>query len=258
MSALSQGHEPQGTHAAGQRWLELGRLVVLVVGDEPSDIEPLVSGLELSSICVRSFTDGAEALLHCGGCFPDAIVLRARLLDIDSAVWTRAVRTRSAAPIFLGVDEGDVEAAGPALVAGATTLVSRPYSPDQVLAKLTQFRDLIAATRSSDGTLRHGPFEVNLQTFSARYRGRELGLPLKELELLSLLLTNTDRVLSAHEIKLMLWGPEPHTASASVVKTHVRRLRAHIGDPTAVRTVRGQGYILGYLDPSEKWSTPAG
>jgi len=54
-----------------------------------------------------------------------------------------------------------------------------------------------------------------------------------------------------------LWGPQPRSTSTSALKTHVQRLRAHIGDRAAVRTVRGHGYTLGYFETEPRSPTVA-
>jgi DNA-binding response OmpR family regulator len=164
--------------------LELGRLVVVVVGDREGDIALFMAGLTAAGVEVHAFRDGSEALLHCGRNFPDVVVLNARLHDITSAQWTQAVRQKSTLPILVGVERADADAAGPALLAGGTSVVGRPYSAEEVLTSLSALQSSIAARRAAEGVLRHGPLDVDLQTFSARFRGRELELPLKELELL--------------------------------------------------------------------------
>jgi len=249
MSAGVDFGRSQRIHEAGRRWVQIGHLVVVVVGDAEEDIPSFIAGLEAAGVEVHAFGDGSEALLHCGRSLPDVVVINARLHDITSARWTQAVRQKSTMPILVGVERADADAAGPALLAGGTTVVGRPYSAEEVLSRLSTLQAPIAARRAAEGVLRHGPLEVDLQAFSARFQGRELGLPLKELELLRLLLVNVGRVLATEEIMDALWGPPPRSTSTSALKTHVRRLRAHIGDQgEVVRTVRGHGYTLGYLD----------
>ncbi len=258
MSAEVDCGRSQRTQEAGRRWLEIGRLIVVVVGDCEGDIGPFMAGLTAAGVEVHAYCDGSEALLHCGRSLPDVVLLNARLHDISSARWTQAVRQQSTLPILVGVENADADAAGPALLAGGTSVVSRPYSAEEVLSRLSSLQSSIAARRSAEGVLRHGPLEVDLQTFSARFRGRELGLPLKELELLRLLLVNSGRVLAAEEIMEALWGQQPRSTSTGALKTHVRRLRAHIGEHTAVRTVRGHGYTLGYFETEPRSPTVAG
>ncbi len=257
MSAEVDCGRSQRTREAGRRWLELGRLVVVVVGDREGDIALFMAGLTAAGVEVHAFRDGSGALLHCGRNLPDVVLLNARLHDITSAQWTQAVRQKSTLPILVGVERADADAAGPALLAGGTSVVGRPYSAEEVLTSLSALQSAIAARRAAEGVLRHGPLEVDLQAFSARFRGRELGLPLKELELLRLLLVNAGRVLAAEEIMEALWGPHPRSTSTSALKTHVQRLRAHIGDRAAVRTVRGHGYTLGYFETESQGSDPA-
>lgn len=180
MSADVDFGRSQRTQDAGRRWLEIGRLIVVVVGDCEGDIAPFMVDLTAAGIEVHAFRHGSEALLRIGRNVPDVVVLNARLDDITSARWARAVRQESTMPILVGVDSSDADAAGPALLAGGTSVVSRPYAAEELLSTLVALRSSIAARRATEGVLRHGPLEVDRLTFSARFHGRELGLPLKE------------------------------------------------------------------------------
>jgi len=228
------------------QWLRHSRLVVTLVGDGVEDVPDLIAAMQAQGVELLAHASGADALIALGQRLPDVIIVRADLHDVDVGVWTRAIRRRSAVPILVGVAAEHADTGGVALVAGATTLVTRPYVPHELIRQIVGLEETIASARDAEGTLRHGEFSVNLASFSARYHDIELELPLKELELLHVLLLHANRVVTTDEITAHLWGPAAPRAAVGAIKTHVRRLRQRIGDDAAIRTVRGRGYTLGH------------
>lgn len=244
----------QRARDAGRRWAAHTALTLLVAdADEPA--AALVTTLARAGIEVTCCADGAQALLHVGRHNPDVLLVATRLPLVPAPTIVAAVRHAGQTPILLGVGVGDSDAAGPALLAGATGVVQRPYEASPIIALLDAHRARVAVSGQQHGVLRYGPLELDSLAYSTRLHGSELDLPFKEFALLRLLMLHADHVVSPDQIREALWGQGPSAPSSNAVVVHVARLRARLGGPQVLRTVRGFGYRLTY-PPAEVTRQP--
>ena len=226
--------------AMHRRWSASSGLLLLVIDPDVTERHRLVTGLQAQGIEVLWYSDGASALVAFGRSRPHAVVVAPSLAGVDAASVVRAIRAECPIPVLVPVGGDDHDAAGPLLLAGASA-VSRPYEPQELLRRLEERLPNL----DQEVRLAYGPLELDPRAYSVHLRGQEIKeLPLKEFELLRLLMTYADQVVSTDEIIRTVWGEGSPAPSASTITVHVARLRARVGSAGSIRRIRGRGYRL--------------
>jgi DNA-binding response OmpR family regulator len=218
---------------------------LLVVIDDAEFVSDLTEELGVRHIDAVVCADPAEALLQVGSLKPDAVLTAATLPAIDSPTLVRVLRQGTGIPVILGVGGGDDALASAALAAGAAACVARPYRPRELLQVLRSIQpDTFPVL---DPALEVGALRLDPTAREAHLFGRTIRLPMREFQLLQLLVRNAESVVTREQIKTKLWGSNGVDASNSLT-VHVQRLRTRLGDdpqdPTIIETVRGLGYRL--------------
>lgn len=226
--------------AVDRRWTASSGLLLLVADPDVSDQDRLVGDLRPHGVEVLWCHDGASALVAFGRFRPDAVLVAPSLSLVDAVTVVRTVRAELPVPVLVPVGRDDHAAAGPVLMAGASPVI-RPYQLLELLRHLEELvPDLDERVRLS-----YGPLALDPRAYSVHLHGQELKeLPLKQFELLRVLMVYADQVISAEEISHTIWGDESPAPSPSTIAVHVARLRARLGDPGAIRRIRGRGYRL--------------
>jgi DNA-binding response OmpR family regulator len=221
---------------------------LLVVDEQGTSIAAELRDVGVEVTCCAR---GADALVAFGTDTPDAVLIAPELPDVGAPDVVRAMRRYGAKAVLLGVGPSDAEVAGPVLLAGATAAVCRPYDVDEVLGHLAGLPAASARAALTFGSLRLDP-----AAHTVHLAGRELDpLPLKEFELLQLLLRHADQVVTPTEIRAALWGGAQSSPSPNAITVHAARLRNRLEPPLTLRTVRGLGYRL-TLEPAQgSWKT---
>ncbi len=202
----------------------------------------------------------SEGLVRFGELEPAAVVVAPDLLAPDTATVVSTIRrldtdAEGARPILVGIGELEAELAGAALAAGATGAVGRPYDGRELALRL---QHLVAPEARSQ--LRFGPLQLDLRAHTVRLDGHELSeLPLKEFELLRVLMARADGLVPFEEISEALWHGS-RTPSSNTISVHAGRLRRRLAGRVVVRTVRGLGYRLTLPEQSSpaRWVRAAG
>jgi two-component system response regulator RegX3 len=221
---------------------------VLVVDDEQSFADALTVGLKREGFVVHVAGDGAEALAMFDAVQPDLVLLDLMLPGISGLEVCRQIRARSNVPIVM-VTAKDAEIdTVVGLEVGADDYVTKPYRLRELVARMR------AALRRAPRTPDEGPLGDVLQVGDVRLdperhevtvRGEERRLPLKEFELLELLLANAGRVLTRDTLIDRIWGAT-YVGDTKTLDVHIKRLRGRIEDdpanPTRITTIRGLGY----------------
>lgn len=204
----------------------------------------LTAQLARYQVSVVHCQDGAVALLEAGLRQPDVLLVSAGLPVLDGSTVLRLVRRRMSVPVVLGVGPEDTAQVAPALAAGASACVARPYRPREV-AQLLSLAD--RGGRGWDQPLVCGPLSLDPASYEVRIHGASMArLPLREFQLLHLLMLHAEKVVSRDRIRAELWGDGARRSNTITV--HMRRLRERLGDdrhhPEIIQTVRGVGYRL--------------
>jgi two-component system response regulator RegX3 len=131
---------------------------------------------------------------------------------------------------------------------GADDYVTKPYSARELVARIRAvLRRQGEAEPAAEAVLQAGPVRMDVERHVVAVDGRPVALPLKEFDLLELLLRNTGRVLTRMQLIDRVWGSD-YVGDTKTLDVHVKRLRAKIepdpANPTHLLTVRGLGYKL--------------
>ena len=219
---------------------------VLVVEDERSLREPLVYLLEKEGYEVVEAEDGAQAvkLFESGGA--DIILLDLMLPEINGNEVCRIIRQSSAVPIImLTAKDSEIDKVV-GLEIGADDYVTKPYSTRELLARMKAvLRRKVEPAVVSTGLLEAGSIRMDVERHIVTVNGNKVSMPLKEFELLELLLENVNRVLTRGQIIDRVWGSN-YFGDTKTLDVHIKRIRSKIEEdparPVHLLTVRGLGY----------------
>ena len=224
---------------------------VLVVEDEDSFVEALEIGLTREGFTVTVARDGAEALDVFDSVDPDLVLLDVMLPKVSGLDVCRELRARSTVPIIMVTAKGAEIDTVVGLEVGADDYVSKPYRMRELVARMraalrrrgmdggdTGVDDVDDVVTVGDVALDHERHEVVV-------RGEVVALPLKEFELLAMLLTNAGRVVTRDVLIDRVWGHD-YVGDTKTLDVHIKRLRSKIetdpANPERIVTIRGLGY----------------
>ncbi|PJJ61947.1 response regulator transcription factor [Compostimonas suwonensis] len=219
---------------------------ILLVEDEVALSEPLSFLLEREGYEIAIAEDGPSALAEFDRASADLILLDLMLPGIPGTEVCREIRTRSSVPIImLTAKDSEVDIVV-GLELGADDYVTKPYSTRELLARIRAvLRRQGELDVADDGILEAGPVRMDTERHTVNVNGVATAMPLKEFELLELLLRNTGRVLTRGQLIDRVWGSD-YFGDTKTLDVHIKRIRSKIesnpSDPTMLLTVRGLGY----------------
>jgi two-component system response regulator RegX3 len=221
---------------------------VLVVEDEESFVEALVVGLKREGFLVGVARDGVEAVDAFETMRPDLVLLDVMLPRLSGIDVCRELRSRSRVPIIMVTAKGGEIDTVVGLEVGADDYVTKPYRLRELVARmravLRRSPPLDDSTRGGE-ILEVGDVRLDPERHEVYVRSVPVSLPLKEFELLELLLANAGRVLTRETLIDRVWGPH-YVGDTKTLDVHVKRLRSKIEDdpsnPHRITTIRGLGY----------------
>ncbi|MFF9866630.1 response regulator transcription factor [Streptomyces sp. NPDC013953] len=221
---------------------------VLVVDDEASLAELLSMALRYEGWDVYSAGDGAGAVRAARECRPDAVVLDVMLPDMDGlAVLGRVRRELPHVPVLFLTAKDAVEDRIAGLTAGGDDYVTKPFSLEEVVARLRGLirRSGAAAIARSESLLVVGDLVLDEDSHEVTRGGAGVHLTATEFELLRYLMRNPRRVLSKAQILDRVWSYD-FGGQANVVELYISYLRKKIdaGRPPMIHTRRGAGYLI--------------
>ena len=184
------------------------RARILLVDDEPAIQRSVGLLLRARGYDVRIAGTGAEALSMAAQQAPDLIVLDLGLPDLEGTEVCRRIRTTSQVPIVVLSARGAEVDKVNALDLGADDYVTKPFGPDELLARIrVALRRVISEQQAETGLFRAGDLTIDYDRHRVQLSDTEIRLTPKEFELLSLLARNHDRVLTHRAILKAIWGP---------------------------------------------------
>ena len=219
---------------------------ILVVEDEISFSDPLSYLLRKEGYEVAVAETGPEALEDFDRSGADLVLLDLMLPGLSGTEVCRAIRSRSNVPvIMLTAKDSEIDKVV-GLEIGADDYVTKPYSSRELLARIKAvLRRLAEPEDLLPATIEAGPVRMDVERHIVTVSGEPTQLPLKEFELLEMLLRNTGRVLTRMQLIDRVWGSD-YVGDTKTLDVHVKRLRAKIepdpADPRHIVTVRGLGY----------------
>jgi len=223
-------------------------LSVLVIEDEESFVEALVVGLKREGFLVTVGRDGIEGLQLFDKVRPDLILLDLWLPKKTGIDVCREIRARSRVPIIMVTAKSSEIDTVVGLEVGADDYVTKPFRLRELVARMRAVMrrapggdepDDIGETIEVDGLC------LDPERHEVRLRGELVSLPLKEFELLELLMGNAGRVLTRETLIDRIWGSN-YVGDTKTLDVHIKRLRAKVEQdpsrPARITTVRGLGY----------------
>ena len=231
---------------------------VLVVEDEDSFVDALTLGLKREGFRVQVARDGAEALAMFDAVQPDLVLLDVMLPRISGIDVCRELRSRSRVPIIMVTAKGSEIDTVVGLEVGADDYVTKPYRMRELVARIRAVlrrRPADAQPVLSGEATEVGDVSLDPVRHEVMIRGDEVSLPLKEFELLGLLLENAGRVLTRETLIDRVWGPD-YVGDTKTLDVHIKRLRAKVepdpAHPSRIITIRGLGYKYEAPKPAVK------
>jgi two-component system response regulator RegX3 len=225
---------------------------VLLVEDEDSFVEALTLGLKREGFVVRVARDGAEALAIFDSVRPAVVLLDVMLPKISGIDVCRELRSRSEVPIILVTAKGSEIDTVVGLEMGADDYITKPYRLRELVARMRavmrrrpQAAPAVSAGPGSVLVSEVGDVRMDHDRHEVVIRGADVRLPLKEFELLALLLRNAGRVLTRDVLIDRVWGSD-YVGDTKTLDVHIKRLRAKVepdpSQPDRIVTIRGLGY----------------
>ncbi|MCU1577527.1 MAG: two-component system regulatory protein [Leifsonia sp.] len=220
---------------------------ILLVEDEAALSEPLAFLLGREDYEVTVAEDGPTAVSEFDRVGPDLVLLDLMLPGMSGTEVCREIRTRSSVPIImLTAKDSEVDIVV-GLELGADDYVTKPYSSRELLARIRAVlrRRVELDEVEDDNVLEAGRVRMDVDRHTITVSGNEISMPLKEFELLELLLRNAGRVLTRGQLIDRVWGSD-YFGDTKTLDVHIKRIRSRIeanpSEPSMLVTVRGLGY----------------
>ncbi|WP_127794097.1 response regulator transcription factor [Agromyces sp. LHK192] len=219
---------------------------ILLVEDEAALSEPLAFLLEREGYEVEVAADGREAVAAFDRSGADLVLLDLMLPGLPGTEVCREIRTRSSVPIImLTAKDSEVDIVV-GLELGADDYVTKPYSTRELLARIRAvLRRRVEALDFDEALLEGGRVRMDVDRHTVEVDGDAVSMPLKEFELLELLMRNPGRVLTRGQLIDRVWGSD-YFGDTKTLDVHIKRIRAKIelvpSEPVQLVTVRGLGY----------------
>ncbi|HET8663475.1 MAG TPA: response regulator transcription factor [Nocardioides sp.] len=222
-------------------------LRVLVVDDEVNIAELVGMALRYEGFDVSVAHTGAKAVSTARSVAPDVVVLDMMLPDFDGLEVLRRMRsTDPDVPVVFLTARDAVEDRIAGLTAGGDDYVTKPFSLEELVARLRGLLRRTGARRAEEGSvLVVGDLELDEDSHEVRRAGEEITLTATEFELLRFLMRNPKRVMSKAQILDRVWNYD-FGGQANVVELYISYLRKKIdaGREPMIHTMRGAGYVL--------------
>ena len=221
----------------------------ILIVDDDENIAELIS-LYLTKECFETMMvhDGESALAAIDSFSPDLMLLDIMLPGMDGYQVCREVRNRSSLPIIMLSAKGEVFDKVLGLELGADDYMEKPFDSKELVARvkavLRRFKATPAETTSDDSEcVEYTDLKVNRTDYSVIYKGQNIAMPPKELELLYFLASSPNHVFTREQLLDQIWGYE-YVGDTRTVDVHVKRLREKLGDHNEwkISTTWGIGY----------------
>jgi two-component system, OmpR family, KDP operon response regulator KdpE len=223
---------------------------ILVVDDEPQILRALRTTLRGAGYTVDAASTAQEALTAAAANPPEAVILDLVLPDGNGTDVCRELRTWSTAPVIVLSAVGEERQKIAALDAGADDYVTKPFSVDELLARLRAI--LRRAVPAQEPILEVGDLRIDVPARAVTVRGERIKLSPHEFDLLRVLAQNEGKLLTHRTLLREVWGPR-YQSEANYLHVYVSHLRRKIepdpSNPSYLLTEMGAGYRL--VDPTD-------
>jgi DNA-binding response OmpR family regulator len=220
---------------------------ILVVEDSPDIADLLRHSLERAGHAVDTRASGRDAVEYARDRGPDLVILDIMLPGMDGWQVCQALRGNAATagvPIIMLTARSEEADRVRGLEQGADDYVTKPFSPKELVARVTALLRRVDRPKTAPRILRYGPITIDLERHEVTVARQDVRLTAKEFLLLQYLIEHRGRVLSRDVLLTDVWGYQ-YTGGTRTVDVHVRRLREKIPYLTeALTTIKQFGYKL--------------
>ncbi len=219
---------------------------ILVVEDEASFSEALAYLLTKEGFEVTVAENGTDAITAFTQNGADLVLLDLMLPGLSGVEVCKQIRLNSQVPIIMLTAKDDEVDKVVGLEIGADDYVTKPYKSRELVARIRAvLRRQGNSEEVSENVLAAGGVSMDVERHLVSVRGTSVSLPLKEFELLEMLLRNAGRVLTRGQLIDRIWGSN-YVGDTKTLDVHIKRIRAKIeenpAEPRIITTVRGLGY----------------
>ncbi|RXZ51262.1 response regulator transcription factor [Agromyces fucosus] len=219
---------------------------ILLVEDEIALSDPLSFLLEREGYEVEVAADGPSAVEAFDRSGADLVLLDLMLPGLPGTEVCREIRSRSTVPIImLTAKDSEIDIVV-GLELGADDYITKPYSTRELLARIRAvLRRRIEIEDFDEAVIEGGRVRMDVDRHTVEVDGEAVPMPLKEFELLELLMRNPGRVLTRGQLIDRVWGSD-YFGDTKTLDVHIKRIRSKIeqqpSEPVQLVTVRGLGY----------------
>jgi len=219
---------------------------ILVVDDEPQITRVLKTTLASLGYGIRAAADGDEALTIMQDWWPDLLITDLRMPNLDGLQLCRRVREKSRIPIIVLSVKGEEKIKIEALDAGADDYVTKPFSINELLARVrAALRRAAAPEQDTEPMIAAGDFHIDIESRTVRVREKDVHLTPKEFDLLVYMARNAGKVLTHRTLLAAVWG-ENSVQQPEYLRVFVGHLRKKLepdeGTPRYILTEPWVGY----------------
>ena len=216
---------------------------ILLVDDEPDILEILAYNLTSEGYQIETAKNGIQALEKADKWRPHLVLLDVMMPEMDGIETCEKLRNNANLSevliVFLTARSEDYsQVAG--LEAGADDYITKPIKPKVLMSKIKAMLRRFKESDAKSELLEAGDLIINREEYKIVYKGKEIMLPRKEFELISLLASKPNKVFERGEILNRVWGNEV-VVGGRTIDVHIRKLREKVGDHH-FKTVKGVGY----------------
>jgi len=180
---------------------------ILVVDDELQIARVLKTTLSARGYTIRTAVDGDDALLIMKSWTPDLVITDLRMPNVDGVELCRIIRKTSAVPIIVLSVRNEEKNKVEALDAGADDYVTKPFSRDELLARVrAALRRASLQQQPESDLIEIGHFRIDAQNHSVHVKGQEIRLTPKEFDVLVYLARHPDKVVTHRSLLAAVWG----------------------------------------------------
>jgi len=198
---------------------------ILVVDDESQITRVLKTALSSRGYAIRTASDGDDALQVMKSWTPDLVITDLRMPNMDGVELCRYLRAKSGIPILVLSVRNEERIKIEALDAGADDYITKPFSIDELLARVrAALRRASAAQQPESQLIEEGDFRIDLQAHSVHVKGREVRLTPKEFDVLVYLGRHADKVVTHRALLSAVWG-ETSTEQPEYLRVVIAHLR---------------------------------
>ncbi len=224
---------------------------ILVVDDETQITRVLRTTLSAQTYDVRVANDGEMALEIMKDWTPSLVITDLAMPNLDGIGLCRRIRQTSQVPIIVLSVRGQDRVKVEALDAGANDFVTKPFSVNELLARIRAHLRTVTPTEAAPQVIEAGDFHIDLEARSVTVRGTEIHLTPKEFELLIFLARRAGKVVTHRALLAAVWGPNS-TEQPEYLRVFVGQLRKKIEpDPSQPKYLLTEPWVGYRFEPGE-------